>query len=171
VTEDPKPQTAAEYTLFQAAARLRARAAKHHQFALEELVEAHRLHEVLCAKLLAEIADDLEGSVTADVTATRSCVNSRGGVMVVEQVAHERIYPCRKCGVLRTKAEGGTVFTVCDGCWDELHPPREATAARLLSATREQLIEEVLRLRGELAAQQRFVEELRSVSWQTEEKP
>ena len=30
-----------------------------------------------------------------------------------------RIYPCRKCGKLRTKAEGGTTFTVCDDCWDE----------------------------------------------------
>ena len=27
-------------------------------------------------------------------------------------------YPCQRCGVLRTKAEGGTVFTVCDDCWD-----------------------------------------------------
>jgi len=27
-------------------------------------------------------------------------------------------YPCNECGVTRTKAEGGTVFTVCDTCWD-----------------------------------------------------
>ena len=26
----------------------------------------------------------------------------------------ERIYPCDRCGTLRTKAEGGTVFTVTD---------------------------------------------------------
>jgi hypothetical protein len=26
-------------------------------------------------------------------------------------------YPCEKCGKPRTKAEGGTVFTVCDACW------------------------------------------------------
>jgi hypothetical protein len=31
----------------------------------------------------------------------------------------EPLYPCEKCGVLRTKAEGGTTFTVCDKCWDE----------------------------------------------------
>lgn len=31
----------------------------------------------------------------------------------------ERIYPCAKCGTMRSKAEGGTVFTVCDDCWDE----------------------------------------------------
>jgi hypothetical protein len=33
-----------------------------------------------------------------------------------------RIYPCRECGVMRTKSEGGTIFTVCDACWDRLHP-------------------------------------------------
>jgi hypothetical protein len=30
----------------------------------------------------------------------------------------DRIYPCDECGKLRTKAEGGTTFTVCDACWD-----------------------------------------------------
>lgn len=34
----------------------------------------------------------------------------------------ERIYPCAKCGIMRSKAEGGTTFTVCDACWDVLHP-------------------------------------------------
>lgn len=29
-----------------------------------------------------------------------------------------RIYPCMRCGTLRSKAEGGTTFTVCDECWD-----------------------------------------------------
>lgn len=33
----------------------------------------------------------------------------------------ERIYPCADCGVMRTKAEGGTTFTVCDECWDKHH--------------------------------------------------
>ena len=44
----------------------------------------------------------------------------------------ERKYPCDDCGVMRTKAEGGTTFTVCDACWDKhygkpaptLYPPR-----------------------------------------------
>lgn len=27
-------------------------------------------------------------------------------------------YPCQKCGCERTKAEGGTMFTLCDECWD-----------------------------------------------------
>src|SRR5262245_52758670 len=33
----------------------------------------------------------------------------------------ERIYPCRECGVMRSEAEGGTTFTVCDKCWDQAH--------------------------------------------------
>ena len=67
--------------------------------------------------------------------------------MADSDVSDERIYACHDCGTLRTKAEGGTVFTVCDDCWNKY--------AKLLFATRAQLIEEVLRLRGELAAYQR----------------
>ncbi len=29
------------------------------------------------------------------------------------------VYPCAKCGTLRTKEEGGTTLTVCDDCWDK----------------------------------------------------
>ena len=36
-----------------------------------------------------------------------------------------RIYPCANCGKLRTKDEGGTVFTVCDECWDKHWQPKE----------------------------------------------
>ena len=35
--------------------------------------------------------------------------------------AREEVYPCTECGVQRTKAEGGTTFTVCDVCWDKKH--------------------------------------------------
>lgn len=34
----------------------------------------------------------------------------------------EPTYACARCGTLRTKAEGGTTFTVCDECWTEEHP-------------------------------------------------
>jgi hypothetical protein len=34
-----------------------------------------------------------------------------------------RIYPCAVCGVMRTKSEGGTTFTVCDKCWDKQYKP------------------------------------------------
>jgi hypothetical protein len=31
-------------------------------------------------------------------------------------------YPCNDCGKLRSKAEGGTTFSVCDECWDKKYP-------------------------------------------------
>ncbi len=31
----------------------------------------------------------------------------------------EKLYPCYDCGKLRTAEEGGTIFTVCDKCWDK----------------------------------------------------
>lgn len=39
----------------------------------------------------------------------------------------ERIYPCDRCGKLRTKAEGGTTFTVCDACWATPPPSAAGT--------------------------------------------
>ena len=36
-------------------------------------------------------------------------------------------YPCADCGKPRTKAEGGTTFTVCDECWDKAFPPKGTT--------------------------------------------
>ena len=54
------------------------------------------------------------------------CSVGRPGVTLTESTdandvskEGEKTYPCDKCGKLRTKAEGGTTFTVCDGCWDE----------------------------------------------------
>lgn len=40
----------------------------------------------------------------------------------------ERIYPCADCGTLRSKAEGGTTFTVCDECWDKRSEELDKTA-------------------------------------------
>ena len=39
---------------------------------------------------------------------------------------NERIYPCVKCGKMRTKAEGGTTFSLCEECWDEAYPTKPA---------------------------------------------
>ena len=39
-----------------------------------------------------------------------------------------RVYPCEKCGKVRTKAESGTTFTVCDACWDLKRPTKEEVA-------------------------------------------
>ena len=30
-------------------------------------------------------------------------------------------YPYSNCGKMRTKAEGGTIFTLCDKCWTEYY--------------------------------------------------
>jgi len=46
---------------------------------------------------------------------------------VLDPVTGETLYPCVDCATLRTKAEGGTVFTVCDDCWDKHHPRRAAS--------------------------------------------
>ncbi len=52
--------------------------------------------------------------------------------MLVERRLKEKdLYPCRECGMLRTKAEGGTTFTVCDTCWDKLRPKNEKLADKL----------------------------------------
>ena len=39
-------------------------------------------------------------------------------------------YPCEKCGRPRTKAEGGTTLTVCDGCPDYVKAWAEAADER-----------------------------------------
>ena len=40
----------------------------------------------------------------------------------MDKEAQVRKYPCDMCGKLRSKDEGGTVFTVCDECWDKSYP-------------------------------------------------
>ena len=50
----------------------------------------------------------------------------------------EPMYPCADCGKLRTKAEGGTTFTVCDPCWDKRRaaPPSDGLADTVSLPTR-----------------------------------
>ena len=36
-----------------------------------------------------------------------------------EPDVNARIYPCDDCGLMRSKAEGGTTFTCCDECWEK----------------------------------------------------
>jgi hypothetical protein len=55
------------------------------------------------------------GELTADLS-DRAPTESTGAD--VDRNGEPRIYPCDECGTLRSKAEGGTVFTVCDDCWD-----------------------------------------------------
>ena len=42
----------------------------------------------------------------------------------------EELFPCMDCGKTRTKAEGGTVFAVCETCWDKHYakPKKEEKA-------------------------------------------
>jgi hypothetical protein len=45
----------------------------------------------------------------------------REGRMIIcenNEKQDERIHACDVCGKMRTKDEGGTVFTVCDDCWE-----------------------------------------------------
>ena len=44
----------------------------------------------------------------------------------------EKKYPCAKCGLMRTKAGGGTTFTVCDDCWDEKEEKKESELDKLI---------------------------------------
>ena len=47
------------------------------------------------------------------------CATCNGHRWTRRALDGEEKYPCKDCGVLRTKAEGGTTFTVCDECWDK----------------------------------------------------
>lgn len=44
-----------------------------------------------------------------------------------EQGANERKHPCRECGLMRSEREGGTVFSVCDDCWDKRDTTQKGT--------------------------------------------
>ena len=46
-------------------------------------------------------------------------------------------YACARCGTLRSAAEGGTVFTLCDACWDSGLPNAESPTDRLKTALRQ----------------------------------
>lgn len=39
----------------------------------------------------------------------------------------DEVYPCADCGVLRSQNQGGTVFTLCDECWDKYHKSKYYT--------------------------------------------
>jgi hypothetical protein len=37
----------------------------------------------------------------------------------------DEVYPCSDCGVMRSKNQGGTAFSVCDDCWDKHYEVKE----------------------------------------------
>ena len=53
---------------------------------------------------------------------------------------HGRIYPCANCGTLRTKDEGGAVFTVCDECWDEHYKTKSVRKEEAMSTLHEAVV-------------------------------
>ena len=74
----------------------------------------HKIATALCS--LIEEREDL-------AYANGWCASSDGKPLILKSQRKdqkgEKKYPCAKCGKLRTKAEGGTIFTVCDTCWEE----------------------------------------------------
>lgn len=47
----------------------------------------------------------------------------------------EKKYPCADCGYLRTEAQGGRIFTVCDDCWDKsMRRKEKASQMRAVAA-------------------------------------
>lgn len=69
--------------------------------------------------------------------------SSRSGLPVasgeaVPVPASPTLYPCADCGAMRTKAEGGTTFTVCDECWEKRYPKTPSPShAELIREARE----------------------------------
>ena len=51
----------------------------------------------------------------------------KSGESQPEKPQGEPQYPCDECGAMRTKAEGGTTFSVCDACWDKKYPSKPRT--------------------------------------------
>lgn len=84
---------------------------------------AANLEEAKASWLAAAVEAGLQLPSPIDIVAAQRLVSKPPAALPV----NERIYPCAVCGVLRSKAEGGTTFTVCDTCWDKEHPKSAAT--------------------------------------------
>jgi len=54
-------------------------------------------------------------------TVTYSVVQYEKAQALQPKLEKEELYPCAKCGKQRTKAGGGTTFTICDECWEIEH--------------------------------------------------
>ena len=59
------------------------------------------------------------------------------GAAPTPPTSDQRAYPCASCGVMRSASEGGTVFTVCDACWDDTVPSASATTEGPRGETKE----------------------------------
>lgn len=93
------------------------------------------------------ITERLDRHGAIDITGGADSVDyvnaMRGQPISAPQAAQEtpdkdaEIYPCADCGVLRSKAQGAKIFTVCDTCWDKHYKNMKPAPARLNSATAE----------------------------------
>ena len=59
--------------------------------------------------------------------------------MKEQELPKERLYPCLKCPTMRTKAEGGTTFSICDECWEKEYGKPEPTTEQKLESIKAQL--------------------------------
>ncbi len=77
------------------------------------------------ARVISDLVDSMHWRQCADRIERdiRSLASEQQGAAPDDKDA--RIYPCDRCGKMRSKNEGGTVFTVCDTCWDEGHRAHE----------------------------------------------
>jgi Zn finger protein HypA/HybF involved in hydrogenase expression len=62
-----------------------------------------------------------------------------------KQEPKEPTYPCDDCGKLRTKEEGGTVFTVCDECWEKHYKPKSSEELELRKDVPQDTVREIVR--------------------------
>jgi hypothetical protein len=107
--------------------------------AIHELLEVAGPHfepafsgpdEIVCRSCYAAVrANPGDTSTADDVPHAEDCAWVKARRALTQEASPgvtdaERIYPCDNCGTMRTKAEGGTVFTVCDECWTKLYPPK-----------------------------------------------
>lgn len=67
------------------------------------------------------------------------------GLIEDAPVEADRIYPCADCGAMRSKAEGGTTFTVCDACWDKAYPRADAHSSDAVPQHDEGIAEQIQR--------------------------
>ncbi len=98
---------------------------------IEVFGKDEKVHHILSAlkeskpEMVRVWRDDLSGAIRC-IEATDSIRNhlQPGGKKIINRLKSafkepEPLYPCKDCGTLRTKVEGGTTFTVCDECWDK----------------------------------------------------
>jgi len=83
------------------------------------------------------IADGRQRGLTAGEVSD-SIIKS--GYRKQSPVVDKEQYPCKDCGKLRNKAEGGTTFTVCDECWDKHYGKAKLSPPSLVGIDEEELL-------------------------------